>query len=226
MMDHLPTWVAGLFVLAFLATLVFFYLANGRPRTLLTIIIIWSLGQAVLAYQGFYLITDTIPPRFALVLLPATILMIYGFTRAPREQLLAQRSLTWSTLLHVVRIPVEIVLWQLFIAEMVPELMTFEGRNFDIIAGLTAPVIAWLYAKGQLSTRALLVWNVIGLCLVSFILVNGILSAELPIQQFAFDQPNRALNYSPFVLLPATIVPVVMYTHITDIILLRRLLKK
>ena len=29
-----------------------------------------------------------------------------------------------------------IILWQLFLYQMIPELMTFEGRNFDILAGI------------------------------------------------------------------------------------------
>ncbi|WP_233632635.1 hypothetical protein [Parapedobacter sp. ISTM3] len=47
------------------------------------------------------------------------------------------------TMINVVRIPVEVVLCWLFINGAVPEMMTFEGRNFDIIAGITAPLIAY-----------------------------------------------------------------------------------
>jgi hypothetical protein len=63
---------------------------------------------------------------------------------------------------------------------------------------------------------------VIGVFFVCFILINGILSSELPFQQFAFEQPNRAVNFFPFILLPAVIVPIVIWTHITDIIKLSR----
>lgn len=122
--------------------------------------------------------------------------------------------------MHTVRLPVEIVLFGLFIYQMVPELMTFEGRNYDIIMGITAPIIGILLLKKRISKKALLIWNILGLFLVTFILVNGVLSAELPFQQFAFDQPNRGLNYFPFVLLPATIVPIVVWTHISDILIL------
>jgi hypothetical protein len=45
------------------------------------------------------------------------------------------------TILHTIRIPVELVLFFLFTYKAVPELMTFEGRNFDILSGITAPVI-------------------------------------------------------------------------------------
>jgi hypothetical protein len=109
---------------------------------------------------------------------------------------------------------------------MVPELMTFEGRNFDIIIGLTAPLMAYLYYKKIIGEKLLLVWNIIGLLFILFIFINGMLSAELPFQIFAFDQPNVAVEYFPFVLLPALIVPMVIWTHMTDIFLLRKKLKE
>jgi hypothetical protein len=108
---------------------------------------------------------------------------------------------------------------------MIPELMTFEGRNYDIILGITAPIIGWLFIKKKINRHVLLLWNIVGLFFVLFILVNGILSAELPFQQFGFEQPNRGINYFPFVLLPATIVPIVIWTHLSDIIKLRKELK-
>jgi hypothetical protein len=101
---------------------------------------------------------------------------------------------------------------------MIPELMTFTGRNYDILIGITAPLFALFYTKQQVSKKTLLVWNIIGLAFVLFILLNGILSSKLPIQQFGFEQPTVAINYFPFVLLPATIVPIVIWTHISDIV--------
>jgi hypothetical protein len=47
-------------------------------------------------------------------------------------------------------------------------------------------------------------------------------NTELPFQQFGFAQPNRAVNYFPYVLLPDTIAPIVIWTHISDIIKLRK----
>ncbi|MDJ0645250.1 MAG: hypothetical protein QNJ57_04625 [Flavobacteriaceae bacterium] len=225
MISHLPDWINLLFIITCLLTLVFFYLANGKPKILLLLILIWSILISVIAYKGFLSITDTITPRFALILIPTTIAILFGLRKKQIEWVIVGRNLYLSTMLHIIRIPVEIVLFYLFLNNMIPELMTFEGRNFDIIAGITAPVIAILFAKRLISKKVLLVWNFIGLGLVSFILINGILSAELPFQQFAFDQPNKAVNYFPFVLLPATIVPIVIYTHITDIIKLLHELK-
>lgn len=105
-----------------------------------------------------------------------------------------------------------------FLHKSIPQLMTFEGRNFDIIAGLTAPVIYYFgYIKKVFPKSVLLTWNIICLVLLLNIVVNAVLSAPTPIQQFAFDQPNTGVLYFPFVWLPGFIVPVVLLAHIVSI---------
>ncbi|MEM0991683.1 MAG: hypothetical protein AAF847_04470 [Bacteroidota bacterium] len=37
--------------------------------------------------------------------------------------------------------PSDIILFQPFIHQMIPELLTFSGRNFDILAGIASPLI-------------------------------------------------------------------------------------
>jgi len=225
MIENLPNWIDLTFVVTCLLTIVLFYFSNGKPKKLTLLIVAWSMIQSVLAYIGFYQITDTIPPRFGLVLIPATILIIYGLLHNQQRWFIEKRNTKISTYLHAVRLPVEIVLFGLFTHKMIPELMTFEGRNYDIVMGITAPIIGYLFMKQKISKKILLAWNIVGLILVLFILFNGILSSELPFQQFGFEQPNRGINYFPFVLLPATIVPIVIWTHISDIIKLRKEIK-
>ncbi|QWX85083.1 hypothetical protein H0I23_05455 [Cellulophaga sp. HaHaR_3_176] len=221
MIEDLPIWIDILFILTFLGTIVIFYFSNNKPKLVTLLILIWSGIHCILAYNDFYKNTLAFPSRFTLILLPSLITIVYGATSKRKQWMLDNRNIAISTFLHTIRIPVEIVLLFLFIHKMVPELMTFEDRNFDILAGLTAPIVAFLFIKRIISKKALLIWNVIGLCLVLFILINGILSSELPFQQFGFEQPNRAITYFPYILLPATIVPLVIYTHITDIIKLK-----
>lgn len=218
MITTIPNWINLLFIVTWMLTLVLFHYANGKPNKLTLLIIGWSLLQSFLAYVGFYEDTQSIPPRFGLVLIPTILLIIYGLLPKQQKWIEKHRNTKISTFLHIVRLPVEIVLWQLFIFQMVPELMTFEGRNFDILAGITAPIVGFGFLKNWIGKKALLIWNVLGLILVLFILFNGILSAELPFQQFGFDQPNRAIIYFPFILLPAVIVPIVIWTHLSDII--------
>jgi len=206
-------------------TVILFYYSNGKPKLLTLLLILWSTIHSLLAFNGFYENTIVTPPRFALVLIPSVFVIIFGLLSKRKEWFLRARETSISTFLHTVRLPVEIVLYGLFINEMVPELMTFEGRNYDIIMGITAPIIGILFLRGSIGRKSLLIWNFIGLVLVLFILINGILSSELPFQQFGFDQPNRAIIYFPFILLPATVVPIVVWTHLSDIIKLRKELR-
>ena len=225
MIENLPIWIDLTFIVTCLLTISLFHFSNGKPKKLTLLIIGWSIMQSILAYIGFYQNTDSIPPRFGLVLIPTTILIIYGLLPKQQKWVSETRRTKISTFLHSVRLPVEIVLFGLFINKMIPGIMTFEGRNYDILMGITAPIIGWLFIKQKVSKKILMGWNIIGLILILFILFNGILSAELPFQQFGFEQPNRAVTYFPFVLLPSTIVPIVIWTHISDIIKLKKEIK-
>jgi len=49
------------------------------------------------------------------------------------------------------------------------------------------------------------------------IVLTAILSAPLPIQQLAFDQPSIAVMYFPFVYLPGFIVPIVLFSHLVSL---------
>jgi hypothetical protein len=100
----------------------------------------------------------------------------------------------------------------------VPQLMTFDGRNFDILSGLTAPIIALVgFRHGKVNRPLLIIWNLVALGLLLNIVTNAILSLETPIQQFAFNEPNRALLYFPFIWLPSVIVPIVFVSHIASL---------
>lgn len=218
MIENLPIWIDLTFILTCILTLSLFHFSNGKPIRLTLLIVGWSIVQSILAYTGFYQNTEAIPPRFGFVLIPATILIVYGIMPKQQKWILATRQTQISTFLHSVRLPIEIVLYGLFSYEMIPELMTFEGRNFDVLIGITAPIVGWLFLKQKINKKILIAWNIIGLAFVLFILFNGILSSELPFQQFGYEQPNRAINYFPYVLLPSTIVPIVIWTHISDIL--------
>lgn len=218
MIENLPIWIDWVFIFTVLLTIGWFHFANGKPQKLTLVIIIWSMGQAILAHSGFYQRTELMPPRFLIVIIPVLAFIIFGLTKKRLNWITENRQIELSTFLHTIRIPVEIVLFYLFVNEMVPELMTFDGRNYDILAGLSAPIIGILWSKKYIGRKTLIVWNIIALLSVLSIFANGILSSELPIQMFGFEQPNKAINYFPFILLPATIVPIVIYTHITDII--------
>lgn len=183
------------------------------------VLILWLLVQALLSLSDFYNTdTKTFPPKFVLLVLPPVITILFIFLTGKGRSFCDSLPLINLTYLNVVRIPVEFVLLWLFFYKAVPELMTFEGRNFDIIAGITAPLVAYYgIKKKKLSRKMILLWNVICLLLLINIIVNAFLSAPFATQKFAFDMPNKAVLYFPFSWLPGFIVPVVLFGHLVSV---------
>ena len=63
----------------------------------------------------------------------------------------------------------------------------------------------------------IIAWNVICLALLFNIVFTAVFSVQSPFQQFAFDQPNIAVLYFPFIWLPCCIVPLVLLSHLAAI---------
>jgi len=113
---------------------------------------------------------------------------------------------------------VELTLWGLYLHGKVPELMTFEGGNLDILSGLTAPVVAYLcFTKAIWYRKVALAWNFMAVGLLINIVTHAFLSFLFQTQKLALDQPNVGLLYFPFVWLPCFIVPTVLFAHLVSI---------
>jgi hypothetical protein len=224
MIENLPVYISIAFILITLLTVWIFYIASSRSKPLLFILLLWLAVQAVVSWSGFYTNTSGLPPRFMLLPGPALIAIIILFvTRSGRRFIdrFNPETLSW---LHTIRIAVEIVLLLLFMNKVVPRIMTFEGRNFDILSGLSAPFIAYYgYSKAKLGKTFLIIWNIVCIGLLFNIVITAALSAPFVIQQFGFEQPNIAVLYFPFTWLPCCVVPIVLFSHLTCI---RNLLKK
>lgn len=216
-MAEISTWIAILFIFTTLVTLLCFYQIHKSGKQLVGIFI-WMSVVGILGYLGFYRVQNTIPPRFVFLLGPGILFVLVHFFLTRNNTVGHEHHLKWLTLIHTIRVPVEIVLYYVFIEGFIPGLMTFEGYNYDILSGISAPIIYYaVFVKKWIGKKGLLIWNFICLGLLVNILTIAFLSAQTPIQQLAFDQPNIGVAYFPFVWLPAVIVPIVLYSHLESI---------
>jgi hypothetical protein len=216
-MENISNFVLAGFILTTLTTVWLFYKAT-KNKVALIFIFIWMAITSILGLTGFYRDYEAFPPRFIFLLpLGLAFVIIFSFTSKGKE-FITNSDKRWLTLLHTIRVPVEIMLFYAYLAGLIPDLMTFEGYNFDIISGITAPIIYFLYfVKGKISKSIVLFWNFVCLGLLANILTIALFSAKTPFQQFAFEQPNIGVTYFPFVWLPAVIVPIVLFSHIASI---------
>jgi len=199
------------FIVITLVTLIISFLATGKESKIWWLFGIWGIFISTLAYSGFFLNTTSLPPRLIFVLLPSTLLIIYLYRKIDINSI----KINYLIGLHIIRIPVELVLYQLYVEGRIPEIMTFSGWNYDIVVGITAVIVLLLLKlqkEGQLQTL-LKVWNIFGIIMLTIIVSIAILSAPFPFQQLAFEQPNVAVLRFPYILLPSVIVPLVYLSH-------------
>jgi len=223
MIKELPIFVNILFGITVLGTIAWFYLAS-KSRTFLIIAIGWTILQTILGLIGIYQDTESMPPRIMVfAFLPALMLIVTTFLISKGKTFIDRIDLKTLTYFHTIRIPVEIVLTLLYYQGLMSVLITFEGTNFDLFSGITAPIIAYFtFQTNTKNKKLLLSWNVLCLLLLLNVVITAIFSTPFPFQMFSFDQPNIAILYFPFHLLPTVIVPTVLFGHLVAI---RQLIK-
>ncbi|MES2279071.1 MAG: hypothetical protein V4592_23765 [Bacteroidota bacterium] len=208
-MENLPFYISGGFIATTLLTLFFVYRASRYNKAMIIFAIAWLLLQGGLTRTGFYQVSGGVPPRFSLLLIPPVLLIIGLFITKRGRAFLDGFDAGQLTLLHIVRLPVELILFALCLYHYVPNRMTFEGGNLDILSGLSAPFIFYFgYRKSVISRKWLLAWNIVCLLLLVNIVSRAVLS---------FGQPNLALFYFPFSWLPCFVVPVVLLAQVLTI---------
>ena len=120
------------------------------------------------------------------------------------------------------RLPLELVMHEAARTGTMPLQMSFSGRNFDILTGGTALIVAWLERRRLAPHWLLWGWNALGSILLINIITIAI--ASMPALH-AFGTEPRQLNtwvaWFPFVWLPTVLVVAAIFSHI---VITRRLL--
>ena len=163
--------------------------------------------SGILSLSGFLNDFSTFPPKFIIVLVVPLVTIIWAIRTKTTREILQHTPPESIIRLQSFRVFVEILLWMLFIANLAPIQMTFEGRNFDVLSGLTAPLIAFLVARKKLSVPLTILWNVACLGLLINIVTTAILSLPTPFRVFMNEPSSAIVAEFPVVWLPALLVP-------------------
>jgi hypothetical protein len=185
----------------------------------------WLAFTIALAASGAIADFSTVPPRLVLLFVPPLVALVaLGRSRAVLP-LLAAAPPTWAVYAQSFRIVVEVVLWLLVAYRAAPEIMSFHGRgrNFDILVGLTAPVVGWACLSARRWPRRVAVWwNVAGILVLVNTVVHAQLAAPTRFQRFVTDPPNTFIVAAPYVWLPVFLVPLAWGLHVISFRQLRR----
>jgi hypothetical protein len=153
-----------------------------------------------------------------LVMLVAFTVIVWFVVSRQSNNLLSRVPASWIIKMQGFRIIVELFLWWAYLDQVVPVQMTFEGRNFDILVGLSAPLVSlwWLKPNNQ-RLRWVLIWNIVGLILLFNIVVIAVLSMPTPMQYFFNEPANTVVATFPWVLLPGILVSLAFALHLLSI---------
>jgi hypothetical protein len=193
-------------------------IARHSPRLALRVLAVtgaWLAAVALAARAG--LLEGAAPPRvFALPLI--TLVTMFVVTRtATARALFAATPMQLVIGLQAFRIAVELTLFALYRSGRAPVQITFEGRNFDVVVGLLAPVMAWLVSRDRLSPTAIVAWNVFGLGVLLNTIGTVVTSVPGPLHLDWPGAPLTELTTWPLVWLPGFLAPLAISLHVASI---------
>lgn len=105
-----------------------------------------------------------------------------------------------------------------------PALMAIPAGIGDLLVGVAAPFVAYLFVTKHRNARWIGVfWNIAGVIDLAIAVATGVMTSPGPLHLFALDAPNMLMSAYPFAIIPAFGVPVWVLLHIFS---LRALLLK
>ena len=180
----------------------------------LVVAVVWMALTWVAADSGVLLQWDATPPPFALLVL-AIVGLAATIAFTPYGTRLVLGLPLWTLIaIQGFRLPLELAMHGMYERGIMPEQMSYSGRNFDIVTGITALIVAALVVAGRGGAMLVRAWNLLGLAL----LVNVVSIAILSTPRFAYYGDGERLNvwvtYVPFVWLPAVMVLAALAGHL------------
>lgn len=188
-------------------------------KRIIVALALWMVVLSALSLSGFFSKFDTTPPRFVIIVAIPLLTLIWALLISKTTKQILQFIPAQTIInLQVFRVAVEILLWMLFIQNLLPIQMTFEGLNYDILAGITAPLIAYFgIVKKQWPKGVIIGWNLLSLGLLLNIVIIAILSFPTPFRYFMNEPANTIVTTFPFVWLPGFLVPLAYGLHFLSI---------
>jgi len=176
-------------------------------------VLVWLLLTALLAASGVLQRFDRMPPPFAGLVLAVTVIGIV-VPLSPLGSLLVRGLPLWALIgSQVFRFPLELVMHQAYLEGVMPVQMSYSGRNFDIVTGITAGLLGLWLARRPVPRWIVAGWNLLGFALLVNVVTVAIVSTPA-FGWFGGDRFSTFVTYFPFVWLPAALVLAALMGHI------------
>jgi hypothetical protein len=174
---------------------------------------VWLLGTGILAASGILRQWDRVPPPFAGLVVAILALSLAISCSRLGARLVRGLPLAALVGFQVFRFPLELLMHRAYTEGVMPVQMSYSGRNFDILTGLTAGLLGLALWRGRPRPWQIALWNLGGFALLVNVVTVAFLSTPT-FRWFGDDHLNTWVTYPPFVWLPAVMVAAALAGHV------------
>lgn len=198
---------------------------RGRKVTIVGIGMIAWMGYTYLLAKSGFLQDFSLPPRFPLLLvLPAFIFIAVVFYTHHKSTVLEAIPPSWLVYYQTFRIAIELLFLASVGAGLLHPEVTFEGYNYDLLFGISAPLIGFVvFNKRWFAQKVALCWNYLGLGVIAIIIFLFVSTTFFPsIWGSTTSLAPLALTHFPFILVASFLMPSAVFMHVASIIQLKK----
>ncbi len=189
------------------------------------VLVTWFLVAIWLAQAGVYraLADGPLPPTIAYgINLPIVIGIAFILSSRAFGRVLAAVPQHWLVGVQVYR-TLGIIFLISHANGLLPGIFAIPAGYGDILVGLSAVFVAYLYArKGRAARGAAIGWNALGIADLILAVTLGTLSSPGRFQILSLDDPNVMIGTYPMVMVPIFAVPLSILLHACSLTKLSR----
>lgn len=193
-----------------------------------------SKRQVLLGFLGFHayviglsisgvLETFELPPRFVVfIILPVFIFTGIFLNKQKNKEWIQQIPTSWLVLVQSFRLIVEIIFVFSITAGILPENVTIEGYNMDMIFAVSAVLVWFAYTRKWIGEQVLLAWNYLGLVVLAsiiFVFMTTIFASEAVYGEYI--PMSIEFTMWPYNLVAGFLMPSAVFIHVLSIVQLK-----
>jgi len=167
--------------------------------------LLWVALVSLAALSGAFNPAQRPPVFFVLLLISILAIGVLLAKSETRSRLARGLPLAVLVGFQAFRLPLELAMHRAYSEGLMPVQMSYAGRNFDIVTGITALALGIALAVSRVPHWVVRLWNVLGLVLLANIVGVAMLSTPV-FALFGPDRLNVFVMRMPYVLLPAVMV--------------------
>ena len=194
--------------------------SQKRKTILITGLVLWHLYVFLVAHFKILYSFD-FPPRFAILLIiPLFFFTAIFFYKNRKKEWIKTIPDSWLFTYQSFRILVESIFVASVTAGILHYHVTILGYNYDMVYAYSIPILALLIFKFKiLPNRFILIWNFVGLVVITSIIFLFISTIYLP-EMYGSKETVAPLEFTlyPYILIAGYLMPSAVFIHVWSIV--------